>query len=79
MIKRGQFSKDFSKIPEVDMLISMGCNVSCPLSDKDFDEDWGIEDPTGKPDEEFKIIIKEILEKVLKLKRDIISSQGILK
>lgn len=69
---KGQFSKTISEIPVVDMMISMGCNVSCPFTDKQFDEDWGIEDPTGKSDEEFRKVIKEILDKVLKLKRDII-------
>ena len=34
----------------------------------DFDDNWGLDDPTGKYDEEFKIIIKKIEEKVLMLK-----------
>ena len=35
-----------------------------------FDDNWGLEDPTGKSDEEFKRIIKEIERKILEL-RDI--------
>ena len=33
-----------------------------------FDDNWGLEDPTGKSDEEFKIIIKEIENKVMQLR-----------
>lgn len=53
------------------MAISMGCNVSCPFIGRPFDGDWGLEDPTGKSDEEFKIIIKEIERRILKLAAEI--------
>ena len=48
----------------------MGCNVECPFIGRVFDDNWGLEDPTGKSDEEFKRIIKEIERKILEL-RDI--------
>lgn len=41
---------------------------SCPFIGREFDDNWGLEDPTGKSDEEFKIIIKEIESKILKLR-----------
>ena len=63
-----QHSKLISDIPDPDIAISMGCNVSCPFIGRGFDVDWGLEDPTGKPDEEFKIIIREIERRVLKLR-----------
>ena len=63
-----QHSKTFDKIPTPDVAISMGCNVSCPFIGRAFDDNWGLDDPTGKTDEEFKIIIKKIEEKILKLK-----------
>lgn len=63
-----QHSKLISDIPDPDIAISMGCNVSCPFIGRGFDDDWGLEDPTGKPDEEFKIIIREIERRVLKLR-----------
>ena len=63
-----QHSKLISEIPDPDIAISMGCNVSCPFIGRGFDDDWGLEDPTGKPDEEFKIIIREIERRVLKLR-----------
>lgn len=64
----GQYSKVLSEIPKADIAISMGCNVGCPFVGKAFDDNWGLEDPTGKSDEEFKILIKEIEERVLELK-----------
>lgn len=55
-------------IPNPDVAISMGCNVSCPFIGRAFDDNWRLEDPTGKIDEEFKIIIKEIENQILHLR-----------
>ena len=66
-----QYSKLRSDIPEPDIAVSMGCNVACPFIGRPFDDDWGLEDPTGKPDEEFKIIIAEIERRVMQLKKDL--------
>lgn len=71
MEKNGQYSKLISEIPEADIAISMGCNVGCPFIGRTFDDNWGLEDPTGKPDEEFKIVIKEIEKRILELKEDL--------
>ena len=59
-------------IPEPDIAISMGCNVGCPFIGRRFDDNWGLEDPTGKADEDFKIIIAEIENKILQLKSELI-------
>ena len=63
-----QYSKLLSEIPAVDAVITMGCNVQCPSLPCEFREDWGLEDPTGKSDEEFLKIIREIERKILLLK-----------
>ena len=63
-----QYSKLISEIPNPDIAISMGCNVGCPFVGRPFDDDWGLEDPTGKSDEEFKKTIKEIETKILQMK-----------
>ncbi|MGL6185709.1 MAG: arsenate reductase ArsC [Clostridium chrysemydis] len=63
-----QKSKLLSDIPEVDIVIKMGCNVICPYVKASHTEDWGLEDPTGKSDEEFILIIKSIEEKIKDLK-----------
>ncbi len=67
-MEKTQYSKLLAEIPKPDFAVSMGCNVSCPFIGRDFDDNWGLDDPTGKSDEEFKIIIKKIEEKVLMLK-----------
>ncbi|MCK5759250.1 MAG: arsenate reductase ArsC [Clostridiales bacterium] len=52
----GHYPKLLDDIPlEVDILISMGCGVICPFVLCKYEEDWGIEDPSGKPIEEFRI------------------------
>ena len=74
MEANGQSSKLISEIPEVDLAISMGCNVGCPFIGRGFDDNWGLEDPTGKSDEEFKLVIKEIERHILELKESLLSS-----
>lgn len=66
-MEESQHSKLISEIPNPDIAISMGCNVGCPFIGRDFDDNWGLEDPTGKSDEEFKKIIQEIEEKILEM------------
>jgi len=69
-MEKTQYSKLLSDIPPVDVVVTMGCNVACPFLPCKHREDWGLDDPTGKSDEEFMRVIKLIEEKVLKLKRD---------
>lgn len=70
-MEQTQYSKLISDIPNPDIAISMGCNVECPFIGRAFDDNWGLEDPTGKDDEDFKEIIKEIENKVLQLKSEL--------
>jgi protein-tyrosine-phosphatase len=67
-----QRNKLIEEIPSPDIVITMGCNVNCPVLPCKHREDWGLEDPSGKSDEEFKIIIRIIEEKVLELKNRIV-------
>lgn len=69
MERNGQHSKLVSEIPEVDFAISMGCNVGCPFIGRAFDDNWGLKDPTGKTDEDFKFVICEIEKRILELKK----------
>lgn len=64
-------SKLIDDIPEADIVIKMGCNVVCPIMANRHEEDWGLEDPTGKSDEEFTKTAKTIEEKVKDLKKRI--------
>ena len=68
-MEQTQYSKLISDIPEPDIAISMGCNVGCPFIGRPFDDNWGLDDPTGKSDEEFKKVIDEIRVRIMELKQ----------
>ena len=66
-----QRSKLLADIPPVDVVVTMGCNVDCPWLPCRHREDWGLDDPTGHPDEVFLATMDAIEEKVLNLKHRI--------
>lgn len=70
-----QYSKLITELPEIDIKITMGCNVICPFVDSKYEEDWGLGDPTGKSDEEFEIVIAEIEKKIKELSDRIINQK----
>lgn len=70
-MEENQYSKLINEIPKPDIAISMGCNVGCPFIGRSFDENWGLDNPTGKNDSEFEIVIKEIERKIIELKENI--------
>lgn len=49
-----QHSKLIADIPKIDIVVTMGCNVICPYMPSKHEEDWEIDDPTGKDEEEFR-------------------------
>lgn len=63
-----QHNKLIEDIPNPDVVITMGCNVNCPVLPCKLREDWGLDDPTGKSDEEFKKTIEIIESKIKELK-----------
>ena len=74
----GQFSKLVSDIPNPDIAISMVCNVGCPFIGRLFDDNWGLDDPTGKSDDDFKAVIQRIEENIMELKKRL-SESGVLR
>ena len=70
-MEKTQYSKLVCDIPTPDILISMGCNVECPYIGMPFDDDWGLDDPTGKSEEEYIKVIKESEGKVVALRERI--------
>ncbi len=74
-MEKTQYPKLLTDIPPVDIVITMGCNVNCPYLPCKHRQDWGLEDPTGKSDEEFEKIIKQIENNIIKLKRDILDGK----
>lgn len=63
-----QHSKLLADLPDIDVVVKMGCNAVCPFLPAVYSEDWGLDDPTGKSDEEFKKIIETIEQKINDLK-----------
>lgn len=70
-MNKEQYSKLLDELPKIDITIKMGCNVVCPIAPSEYEEDWGLEDPSGKVDEEFiktaKIIevkVKDLAERI---------------
>lgn len=63
-----QFNKTIDDIPQPDVVIFMGCNVSCPYLKFQYSENWGLDDPTGLSDDVFKDTINSIQNYVLELK-----------
>ena len=66
---KDQRPKLLSEIPPVDVVVTMGCGVQCPYLPCKHREDWGLEDPTGKPEHVFEATAKTIAGKVLGLKK----------
>ena len=71
-MEQTQYSKLIDAIPVPDIAISMGCNVGCPFIGRPFDDNWGLDDPTGKDDEAYLETIRLIEEKVLELRERMI-------
>lgn len=63
-----QRSKLLTELPDLDVVVTMGCNVTCPFLPCRHTEDWGLEDPSGKDKDEFVRTAKIIEQKVADLK-----------
>lgn len=68
MEAEGQRSKLLTDLPPVDVVVTMGCGVQCPNLPCAWREDWGLDDPTGQPDEVFEETIWRMEENVLRLR-----------
>ncbi len=66
-MEQSQYSKTADKIPSPDIAISMGCNVGCPYITRALDDNWELDDPTGKSDDFFVPFIEEIARKIKEL------------
>ena len=68
MEAEGQCSKLLADLPPGDGGGTRGCDVQCPSLPCKWREDWGLDDPTGQPDQVFTETIRRIEEKVFALK-----------
>lgn len=67
-MEKTQYPKLLADIPPVDVVVTMGCNVQCPFLPCKYREDWGLDDPTGKDDQAFRLVIAAIEKNILQLK-----------
>lgn len=67
-MEKTQYSKLLSQIPQPEVVIFMGCNVSCPVLASQYTENWGLDDPSGQDDSVFAYTIDQIEKKVLELR-----------
>ena len=74
-MEKEQYSKLLEDIPAVDIVITMGCNVSCLFLPCEMREDWGLDDPSGKEDTEFLLVMNIIEEKVKHLRQRVLEME----
>jgi len=72
-MEKTQQSKLIAALPPIDIVITMGCNVACPYLPSEKRMDWGLEDPSGKDDAVFAETIRTIENRILELKREVLS------
>lgn len=59
-MEQDQYSKLIDDLPDIDISITMGCDVVCPIVENQYTEDWNLDDPTDQDDEFFRKIISKI-------------------
>lgn len=70
-MEKTQYPKLLEALPEIDIVVTMGCNVSCPSISCQHREDWGLEDPSNKNEQVFKASIQLIENKIFDLMKRI--------
>jgi arsenate reductase (thioredoxin) len=75
-MEQTQRPKLLEEIPPVDIVVTMGCGVACPYLPCKRREDWGLTDPTGKSDDEFIAVIRQIESKVRQLAESLVAEIG---
>ena len=66
-----QYPKRLQDLPAVDIVVTMGCGVQCPVMPCSRREDWGLDDPTGKDDTAFEETAKKIEKNIQQLKESL--------
>ena len=75
-MEQTQYSKLITDIPEPDVVIFMGCNVSCPIVSGQYVENWGLDDPSGQSDEVCEETIRKFEENMYRLKENLSCISG---
>ncbi len=75
MLAEGQLPKTVEKLPEIDILIYMGCKVECTKHSCQVSLGWNISDPKGGTDDAYRKAIHDIEQNILTLRKDIITGK----
>ena len=75
MPANGQHPKTLDQLPPIDVVVTMGCGVACPVLPAGSREDWGLEDPTDKDDAAFTATIREIERDIWDLRNRVLAQQ----
>lgn len=70
-MEAAQKPKLLGELSQIDVVVTMGCNVECPYLPCKRREDWGLDDPTGKSDEDYISVIRAIEAKIIALKSEL--------
>jgi arsenate reductase len=65
----------FSMNNEFDYIVTMGCINGCPITPRSKTIEWNIDDPKGKPVEEYRRIRDQIEKNVKKLIEEVIKRE----
>ncbi len=65
-------------LPELDIVVTMGCNVDCPYLPSKYRCDFGIDDPSGMSEQIFDLTAKIIELKIDILVKDLQSGKIII-
>ena len=76
-MEQTQYNKLITDIPNPDVVIFMGCNVSCPNVPGKYAENWGLEDPSGQSDEVFEETIRKIEENIKQLRQKLSNKESV--
>ncbi|NLC32254.1 MAG: arsenate reductase ArsC [Clostridiales bacterium] len=70
-MEESQSPKLLGKLPALDAVITMGCDVECPYLPCTYRDDWALDDPSGKSDAFFIKVIAEIQERLTELNQSL--------
>lgn len=60
--------KKISDLPKLDIIVTMGCGIACPVIPGTKRIAWQIDDPVGKGEEAYRLAIAEIEANIRNLK-----------
>jgi len=60
--------KKISDLPKIDIIVTMGCGIACPVVPGTKRIEWHIDDPVGKGEEAYRLVIAEIESNIRNLK-----------